>query len=99
MISKMPLSSAVWLLLTYWVSAREIVFPAVPGAASFQGLLRDADGIDISTGSEFHGLTTFANLPYAKCFMDSHDEDSIEGDIFLIGAPFDTVSLYDHPAE
>ena len=60
---------------------------------SFQERLRDDDGIDISTGSDFHGLMTFANLPYTNCFKDSHHDDTLRGDIFLLGAPFDTVSV------
>lgn len=63
------------------------------GVQSFQERLRDDDGIDISTGSDFHGLMTFANLPYTNCFKESHNDDTLEGDIFLLGAPFDTVSV------
>ncbi|KAE9372747.1 arginase [Stipitochalara longipes BDJ] len=45
--------------------------------------------IDISTDSEFFGLTTFANLPYVNCF--SPDEtDAAKYDIAILGAPFDT---------
>ena len=89
----MLLSSRVWLACAACISAREIVFPSLSGVESFQERLRDDDGIDISTGSDFHGLMTFANLPYANCFKDSHDGDILESDIFLLGAPFDTVSL------
>lgn len=49
------------------------------------------DDIDIVTGSQFHGLKTFANLPYVNCFSD--DEANREGaryDIAILGAPFDT---------
>lgn len=47
------------------------------------------DGVDIITGSDFAGLTTFANLPYANCFVD----EVIEAyDVAILGAPFDTVS-------
>ncbi|KAH7628583.1 arginase family-domain-containing protein [Sordaria sp. MPI-SDFR-AT-0083] len=28
------------------------------------------DDVDILTGSQFHGLKTFGNLPYVKCFSD-----------------------------
>ena len=83
----------VWLACAACISAREIVFPPVLGVQSFHERLRDDDGIDISTGSDFHGLMTFANLPYTNCFKDSHDDDTLEGDIFLLGAPFDTVSV------
>ena len=88
----MLLSWKLWLACVTSIPAREIVFPPVLGVQSFQERLRDDDGIDISTGSDFHGLMTFANLPYANCFKDSHD-DTLEGDIFLLGAPFDTVSV------
>ena len=91
-MSKMLLSWKLWLACVACISARKIVFPPVLGVQSFQERLSDDDGIDISTGSDFHGLMTFANLPYTNCFKDSHD-DTLEGDIFLLGAPFDTVSV------
>ena len=72
--------------------ARNIVFPPALGVDGFQQPLSDDDGTDISTGSEFYGLTTFANLPYANCFTDSKDDESLEADIYILGAPFDTVS-------
>ena len=84
---------SVWLACAACISAREINFPPALGVLHFQERLRDDDGVDISTGSDFHGLMTFANLPYANCFKDSHDDDTVEGDIFLLGAPFDTVSV------
>ncbi|KAK0509404.1 hypothetical protein JMJ35_007798 [Cladonia borealis] len=86
----MLLSLKIWLACAACISAREIVFPPLSGVESFQERLRDDDGIDISTGSDFHGLMTFANLPYANCFKDSRDGDTLESDIFLLGAPFDT---------
>ncbi|KAK0630000.1 arginase [Bombardia bombarda] len=47
------------------------------------------DNIDIITGSQFHGLKTFANLPYVNCFSD--DEAATKRyDIAILGAPFDT---------
>ena len=97
--SKMLLSLKVWLACAACNSAREIAFPPLAGVKSFQERLRDDDGIDISTGSDFHGLMTFANLPYANCFKDSHDGDTLESDIFLLGAPFDTVSLPNQPGK
>ena len=48
------------------------------------------DDIDIVTGSQFNGLTTFANLPYVNCFVEGEVE---EHDVAILGAPFDTVSL------
>lgn len=49
------------------------------------------DFIDISTDSEFFGLTTFANLPYVNCFKPDKTEEA-KYDIAILGAPFDTVS-------
>lgn len=48
------------------------------------------DNIDIITGSQFYGLTTFAHVPYANCFIDSEAE-KVSYDIAFLGAPFDTV--------
>ncbi|PYH68559.1 agmatinase [Aspergillus vadensis CBS 113365] len=78
-------------LLVIPVYARDIVFP--PGAAihnpSHQYPLAHEDPIDIVTGSQFSGLTTFANLPYLNCFVD--DESTTNNyDIAFLGAPFDT---------
>ena len=54
-----------------------------------QNLLQEGSHeIDIVTGSDFNGLTTFANLPYSNCFRDNGNEY----DIAILGAPFDTVS-------
>lgn len=94
MASRMLLAVGALILLPNLVSARGLMFPPLSGVERIQQSLRDDDGIDISTGSEFHGLTTFASLPYANCFTDdwsSEREDAY--DIALIGAPFDTVSL------
>ncbi|KAH8596664.1 arginase [Bisporella sp. PMI_857] len=43
---------------------------------------------DVTTGSEFFGLNTFANLPYVNCL--SHHENGGRYDIAILGAPFDT---------
>ena len=57
--------------------------------APLQNLLQEGSHeIDIVTGSDFNGLTTFANLPYSNCFR----ENGSEYDIAILGAPFDTVS-------
>lgn len=73
------------------VSARHIVFPRVAGADPYQStLVSNLDGIDIVSGSQFSGLTTFANVPYAACFADGPASEKY--DIALLGAPFDTVS-------
>ena len=44
-------------------------------------------------GSEvdYYGLTTYANIPYAKCL---HASDSKKYDIAILEAPFDTVSEF-----
>jgi agmatinase len=47
--------------------------------------------IDITSGSQFSGLSTYANLPYVNCFVDAEAE-KVPYDIAILGAPFDTVS-------
>jgi len=49
------------------------------------------DFIDVTTDSEFFGLTTFANLPYVNCLKADETEEG-RYDIAILGAPFDTVS-------
>lgn len=49
---------------------------------------RDED-VDIVTGSQFHGLKTFANLPYVNCLSDEEAQHH-RYDIAVLGAPFDT---------
>lgn len=57
---------------------------------SLQALLQEENhNIDIITGSDFNGLTTFANLPYSNCFRDGGEDF----DIAILGAPFDTVCM------
>lgn len=52
-------------------------------------LPQDADDdVDIVTGSQFHGLKTFANLPYVNALAD----EGAEYDIAILGAPFDTAT-------
>ena len=51
----------------------------------------DGEDVDIVTGSQFHGLKTFANLPYMNCLSDAEAEGK-KYDIAILGAPFDTVS-------
>jgi agmatinase len=48
--------------------------------------------IDITSGSQFSGLSTYANLPYVNCFVDA-EADKVPYDIAILGAPFDTVSM------
>jgi agmatinase len=50
------------------------------------------DFIDITSGSQFSGLSTYANLPYVNCFVDTEAE-KVPYDIAILGAPFDTVSI------
>ncbi|KAK3941063.1 arginase family protein [Diplogelasinospora grovesii] len=47
------------------------------------------EDVDIITGSQFRGLTTFGNLPYVNCFIDAEAETK-PYDIAILGAPFDT---------
>ncbi|MCJ1286929.1 hypothetical protein MMC26_006275 [Xylographa opegraphella] len=71
--------------------AREIVFPPVDAIYAYQSSLRaggSLDDVDITTGSQFSGLTTFAHLPYVNCFEDT--DDAPKYDIAFLGAPFDT---------
>ncbi|KAJ9199077.1 hypothetical protein DTO164E3_4781 [Paecilomyces variotii] len=72
-------------------SAREIVFPRVAGIAgnSHQVPVELTETVDIVTGSQFSGLTTFAHLPYVNCFVDTEAENNTY-DIAFLGAPFDT---------
>ncbi|KAJ9230305.1 hypothetical protein DTO166G5_7387 [Paecilomyces variotii] len=72
-------------------SAREIVFPPVAGIAgnSHQVPFELTETVDIVTGSQFSGLTTFAHLPYVNCFVDTEAENNTY-DIAFLGAPFDT---------
>ncbi|KAJ9388356.1 hypothetical protein DTO063F5_2687 [Paecilomyces variotii] len=72
-------------------SAREIVFPRVAGIAgnSHQVPFELTETVDIVTGSQFSGLTTFAHLPYVNCFVDTEAENNTY-DIAFLGAPFDT---------
>lgn len=78
------------LLVADFALAREIVFPPVLSLERLQQPWRQDDGIDIDSGSDFNGLTTFAHLPYANCFGRVEVEAY---DIAILGSPFDTVSL------
>ena len=77
------------LLLLLSSDARDITFASALDIKGLQKPTVKDDGIDITTDSEFSGLMTFANLPYANCFTDSHMDAY---DIAILGAPFDTVS-------
>jgi agmatinase len=71
------------------VAAREITFPPVYGISQ-QAIFGQGE-IDITTGSAFAGLTTYANLPYVHCLAGEGVEVE-KYDIAILGAPFDTVS-------
>ncbi|KAL1960571.1 hypothetical protein VTO42DRAFT_7150 [Malbranchea cinnamomea] len=77
------------------VIGREIIFPPVhtafQGSQLPLGLNSDADpdSVDIISGSQFSGLTTFAHVPYVNCFVDSEAKKQ-KYDIAFLGAPFDT---------
>ncbi|CBF79867.1 hypothetical protein AN7669.2 [Aspergillus nidulans FGSC A4] len=72
------------------VLAREITFPPIAAIQSDQFILGQHEkNIDIVSGSQFSGLTTFAHIPYVNCFIDSEAE-STPYDIAMLGAPFDT---------
>ena len=94
-ITKMYILSAKVLgiatLLLNSVLSREIIFPPVIGANVFQASLgHNVNDVDIITGSQFSGLTTFAHFPYLACFDGTSTVQAY--DIALLGAPFDTVS-------
>ncbi|WEW57327.1 agmatinase [Emydomyces testavorans] len=70
--------------------ARNIVFPTVHGTSAQAPLSDDdVDIIDIESGSQFSGLSTFAHVPYINCFVDTEAENQ-RYDIAFLGAPFDT---------
>ena len=48
------------------------------------------DSIDVTTDSDFFGLTTYAHLPYVNC-LKPNDSGPGKYDIAILGAPFDTV--------
>ncbi|KAI8961963.1 arginase family protein [Daldinia sp. FL1419] len=58
-----------------------------PGYGSLTGV---DDDVDIVTGSQFNGLTTYANVPYLNCMSDAEAGEGGKYDIAILGAPFDT---------
>lgn len=71
--------------------ARDITFPPIAAIQrTGQFPLSNEDPVDIVTGSQYNGLTTFAHIPYVNCFTDD-DIESKSYDIAFMGAPFDTV--------
>ncbi|KAI1980972.1 hypothetical protein LOZ51_005168 [Ophidiomyces ophidiicola] len=88
----MRLLLAVFALLPASSLARDIVFPpvhAAPAQAALGLSASGADDVDIVSGSQFSGLTTFANVPYVNCFVDAEAAKQ-RYDIAFLGAPFDT---------
>ncbi|KAF1965300.1 Arginase/deacetylase [Bimuria novae-zelandiae CBS 107.79] len=78
---------ATTLLSLSVAGAREITFPPVPGYAE-QQLLGHGGDVDVTTGSAFAGLATYANLPHVHCL--AAEEEKVEKfDIAILGAPFD----------
>ena len=79
------------LIVSTSAVAREIVFPPIAAIqGSGQVPLGNDDRVDIVTGSQFSGLTTFAKLPYVNCLVDDQAQFT-PYDIAIFGAPFDTV--------
>ena len=73
MIASLAFLSIAIIAFFSAVSAREIVFPDVAFSHPYQSTaISNLSGIDLVSGSQFSGLTTFANLPYANCFVDGH---------------------------
>ncbi|KAI0169138.1 arginase [Hypoxylon sp. FL1284] len=72
------------LCVKAWEFPQRPIF--VPGQKLFPAA---SDDVDIVTGSQFHGLATYANLPYVHCLSDDGVGDS-KYDIAILGAPFDT---------
>jgi len=89
------------MALKLWLVASMVVAPKVrawefpptavmPQDSNQRPLASGDDDVDIVSGSQFHGLRTFANLPYLNCFSDAETAES-RYDIAIMGAPFDTV--------
>jgi len=85
---------ALLFFLLPLITARDIVLPPSSGFQQqpiYGQQNIDINGdIDISTGSAFAGLTTYANLPYVHC-LAAKGVDVGKYDIAILGAPFDTV--------
>lgn len=69
--------------------AREITFPKASGYQNPLGVM-PLDEIDNGNFrlAKFHGMTTYADLPYVHCL--SNESSVEEYDIAIMGAPFDT---------
>ena len=79
----------LWLFSLIAVcNGRQVVFPPVApvlneGYSPLSSMAGDSPGV------AFHGLTTFANLPYVQCFSDDPWGETY--DLAILGAQFDTV--------
>ncbi|KAI0008711.1 hypothetical protein F4779DRAFT_423219 [Xylariaceae sp. FL0662B] len=74
---------------TYTLAAWE--FPKAPSFIFSQNPVLGVDkDVDVVTGSQFNGLTTYANLPYVNCLADGEAGEGKKYDIAILGAPFDT---------
>jgi len=72
------------------VAGREIAFPPRHSVGE-QYIFSPGGNADVTSGSTFVGLTTYANLPYVHCLAGGGEEVE-KYDIAILGAPFDTVS-------
>jgi len=82
---------SILALLSSSAQGRDITFPPVNpliGSANQAFLNGQLEEIDVATGSNFAGLTTFANLPYVQCL--SAEKNIEKYDVAFMGAPFDT---------
>lgn len=87
--------SALFLALPAAVQAWQ--FPNAPAFPPGQSpMFPNADDVDIVSGSQFHGLRTYANLPYVSCLSDAEAKEN-KYDIAILGAPFDTVRCEEPP--
>ncbi|KAL5336590.1 agmatinase 1 [Aspergillus crustosus] len=88
-----PITKFLALLSPTLTLSREITFPPLAAINPTHNQLPlagyDKTDIDITTGSQFSGLTTFARTPYVNCFVDSAAQNT-PYDIAILGAPFDT---------
>jgi agmatinase len=81
-------SHVLLLTISHRALARDIYFqPHSPIQVALQSRHNSTTPIDITTDSQFRGLTTFANLPYVNAVL----EKDANYDIAVLGAPFDTV--------
>lgn len=72
----------------YIISLVTASWPVLSSNDYSQQAISENDAVNIVTGHELFGLTTFANLPYLHCISMSNVDAY---DIAILGAPFDTV--------